>query len=133
MRRLLTGLLVLTLAGNGIACACPLTPGPGEYAPTHHTEHSSQHAELHEPAPAADSCHDSDCDGDCDAATLAGGQRSLDNGMATPAWPDHEYPPPVDGINSFDDHWRISSATQVRFPAQLPAQTPVTRWDRMQD
>lgn len=70
MRATLTNLLIIILAANGIACACP--SGTDAAAST---EHHSTHGSENEQSGATGDCHGSDCAGDCDALDVAKSQR----------------------------------------------------------
>lgn len=70
MRATLTNLLVVILAVNGIACACPAVT---DAVPS--TEQHAAHGDGNEQSATTADCHSSECDNDCAALDAAKSQR----------------------------------------------------------
>jgi len=124
MRKLLSGLLVLILALNGIACACPLGTGEPDAAPQQHKHHQSQ-------ADIEIDCHSDECDGACDDVSVIQGEKAaLASGFYLAEVDDQA---PAVAATVIDEPWRHSG---LSLPAFLPVAaatfpTPVSLRDRM--
>ena len=102
MHSVISTLLFLTLALNGIACACP-----ADSAESTHSQHNEHQADK----ATAENCHGDECDNGCDELTASKTQRQSAALHSTPA--DPELDEQAAESKSADTYWPPASALHV--------------------
>lgn len=129
MRSAISTLLVLTLAINGLACACP-----ADNAVATENESHAQH-NGHQASAQAENCHGDECGSDCDELTASKTQRQSAALPAPVIEPEPEDEPQVVSTTRRESFWPTGSALHVllyfynRYCADV---SPVSLKDRMQ-